>query len=106
MHIICLAREQENSLQNQGNFQKKYQGGFNQEYPQQEVARPILGTQPPPLGIVLVRYVDAKYQKPSMKPVSMSPTKNLVLSGMGLKKSLSAQILSHTMLHTCLRQTQ
>ena len=73
MHIIRLARERENAFRNQGNFQKNYQGGSNQEYPQQEVARPVLGTQPPPPGTVAVRYADTEYPETGAEMVLVEP---------------------------------
>ena len=37
------------------------------------MAKPILGAQPPPPGILPIRYVDVEYQEPSIKLVSAPP---------------------------------
>lgn len=52
-----MAREREGFARPQGN----YQGNFQQGYPRQEMARPILGAQPPPPGTMPIRYLDAHY---------------------------------------------
>ena len=54
-------------------YQKNYQGGYNQAYPHQETARPVLGTQSPPSRTVLVCFADTKYPKIGIILVPMQP---------------------------------
>ena len=69
MHIARLAREREGTVRPQGNFQ----GNFQQGYVRQEIARPVLGAQPPPPETVPLRYVDAEHQEPTMELVNAPP---------------------------------
>ena len=65
LHIARLARTREEAARPQGNFPHGYVC--------QEMARPILGAQPPAPGTMPVRYVDANYQEPSRELVSAPP---------------------------------
>ncbi len=69
LHIARLTREQEGAARLQGNFH----GNLQQGYVRHEMAKPVLGVQPPPPGIVPLRYVDAEYQEPTMELVSAPP---------------------------------
>ena len=68
MHVARWAKEQDASRA-QGN----YHGSFHHGYVHQEMARPILGAQPPAPRTMPVRYVDANYQEPSRELVSAPP---------------------------------
>ena len=69
LHIARLARERDIAMRPHGNFQ----GNFEQGYVHQNMAKLVLGVQPPPPRIVPVRYVDVEYQEPSMELVSAPP---------------------------------
>ena len=68
MHIARWAKERDASRA-QGN----YHGNFQHGYVRQEMAKPVLGAQPPPPGTMPVRYVEANHQEPSMELVSTPP---------------------------------
>ena len=50
-------------------YQQNYQSGYAQTYPCQEMARPVLETQPPPL----VHFAIMEYPKLGMDLVPMQP---------------------------------
>ena len=68
MHIARWAKERDASRA-QGN----YHGNFQHGYVRQEMAKPVLGAQPPPPGTMPVRYVEADHQEPSLELVSTPP---------------------------------
>ena len=72
-HINRLARERENVFRTQAPNQANYQGNVQHGYTRQEVAKPVLGTQPPPPGTVPVRYVETETQEPSMELALSEP---------------------------------
>ena len=59
VHIDRLAQERDNALRSQGNNQAGNSRVDNPAYPRQEATKPVLGSQPPPLGTVPVHYAEA-----------------------------------------------
>ena len=71
--LIDWLESAENVFRTQAPNQANYQGNVQHGYTRQEVAKPVLGSQPPPPGTVPIRYVETETQEPSMELALSQP---------------------------------